>query len=439
MDGNAYIRQTAIAIADYVTQELDVRPDRDYRFCALQDGPRVFTLVIRINPRYARGIIGMAEPLSMAARLDKGASIRIGRGRRGTLALEVPKPKTLWFNIGVANLPRQRGLLAYAGLDNDRRPARVNFADPLTPHTLVAGATGCGKTNVVRVLVYNLAMGNEPDKARFVLIDTKKKGKCWSDFAHLPHLAHPVITDDCTALRALSWACAEIDRRSGNGQGNPHVFVGIDEAQDLLDRPEFVKAIGDIAATGREFGIHLLAACQNPTADQLGDASIKRNLTTRLVGRVDSPTAAYVCTGQKGSGAETLCGAGDMLLVDPSGTMRLTAAFLTGKDIDRLPRIESVSILDLGEYEDVDHVLDQADNKSGRPSEPLEMKHLALALKIPDISQRELYRQFSIGFARAKRVLESAAELRAELHAIGCRVICEGCNETLQRNELTSF
>jgi len=364
MDSMTYIRQVAVAIADYLSQELEIRPNRDYRVCAMQDGPRVITLTILVNPRYARNIVSMAEPLSMAAGLDKGMSVRVGRGRRGTLALEVPKPQALWFNISVGNLPRRRGLLALVGLDNDHRPARVNFGDPLTPHILVAGATGCGKTNAARVLVYNLAMGNGPEGVNFILIDTKKRGRGWQDFDRLPHLAHPVITDDATALRALSWACAEIDRRSGNGQGRPHLFVGIDEAQDLLDKPEFIRIISDIAATGREFGVHLAPlALQNPTADQLGDTSIKRNMTTRLVGRVDSPTAAHVCTGQKESGAEALCGAGDMLLVDPSGSLRLTAALLNSRDTDRLPRLETVHVLDLEEYEDVDHVLDQADNE----------------------------------------------------------------------------
>jgi len=154
------------------------------------------------------------------------------------------------------------------------------------------------------------------------------------------------------------------------------------------------------------------------------------------VGRVDSPTAAHVCTGQKGTGAETLCGAGDMLLVDPSGIMRLTAALLTTRDTDRLSCTENVNSLDLGEYEDVDHVLDQADNENrpGRPSDPPEPSHVALALSAPDLSQRELNRRFSIGFVKARRVLEFAAGLRAELLALGCRVVCNGCNEMPQRN-----
>jgi DNA segregation ATPase FtsK/SpoIIIE-like protein len=88
----------------------------------------------------------------------------------------------------------------------------------------------------------------------------------------------------------------------------------------------------------------VLLALQNPTATHLGDTSIKRNLTTRLVGRVDSAQAANVASGLKGSGAELLTGAGDMLLVVPTGVKRMTAALLTERDTDRLPCTEEVSL-----------------------------------------------------------------------------------------------
>lgn len=372
MNTQSFYKQTATAIAAYLVQELSISPGVHWRIRNATSGPRVLTLNLMLNPRYAKRIAAMGEALSMAAMLDKDASIRVSRGNRGTLALEVPKPEGLWFNIGVANLPRRRGLLASVGIDNDHRPALVNFANPLTPHVLVAGTTGSGKTNVARLFVYNLVQGNGPNAVNFVLIDTKKRGKPWKDFTSIPHLAHPVITDDETALRALAWGIAEIDRRAERGYIKPRVFIAIDEAQDLLDKPEFVKVIGDVAATGREFGIHLLAAVQNPTAKQLGDAGIKRNLTTRLVGRVDSATAAVVATGQPETGAELLTGAGDMLLIQPTGIKRLTAALLTTKDTEHLPRAESIESLDLSQYEDVDHVIDRADLKSQTGFDALE-------------------------------------------------------------------
>lgn len=169
-----FIKQSVTSIADYLAQELGVHPMCDYRFQAPTDGPRAAVAVILANPRYASSIASMSEPLSMAARLDKGRSVRVVRGNQGTLNIEIPKPQSLWYNIGVANLPRRRGLLTTVGLDNDRQVARVDFANLLTPHVLLAGATGSGKTNAERPFFYCLTRGNKPGQVSFVLIDTKE-------------------------------------------------------------------------------------------------------------------------------------------------------------------------------------------------------------------------------------------------------------------------
>ena len=418
MNAQIFYRRTANSIAAYLAQELNIKPGVHWVIRNATSGPRVLSLAVDINPKYASKIASMGEALSMAAMLDRGQSIRVGRGNRGALAIEIPKPEALWFNISIGSLPRRRGLLSPIGLDCDHVPALVDWSNPMTPHVLLAGATGSGKTNALRLLAYNLASQNEPGEVEFILIDTRKHGTAWRDFADVPHLGHPIVEDDDTALKILSWACAEIDRRAGNGKRKPHVFVGVDEAQDLLDREEFVKVIGDIASVGREFNIHLLAALQNPTARQLGDASIKRNLTTRLVGRVDSATAAHVATGQKDSGAELLTGAGDFLFIEPKGVSRLTAALLTEKDIAGLPRSESTRTLDLGEYEDADHVLAQADNGSKVRADDLDPAQVAIAL-VAERGITWLCNRLSIGSAKARRVLEFADELRDALKAMG--------------------
>jgi DNA segregation ATPase FtsK/SpoIIIE, S-DNA-T family len=419
--GHSFYQQTASAIADYLWQELKIHPRRsDYRIAAATSGPRVLSLSILVNPRHAPRIMSLAEQLSMAAGLNQHESIRIVRGKRGSLALEIPKPRWMWYNVPVTALPPRRGLLTSVGLDGEHRPALVDFANPLTPHCLVAGTTGSGKTNTQRVLIYDLAKQNPPDAVRFLLIDTRKRGSAWHPFARLPHLIHTVVTEDEEALRSLAWAVAEIDRRALSGQKRPRVFIGIDEAQALLDRGEFVKPISDLAAVGREFGIHVLVALQNPTAAQLGDASIKRNLTARLVGRVDSAQAANVAAGVKGSGAELLTGAGDMLMVLPAGVRRMTAALLTERDTDGLPRAEQVGSLDLDEYEDVDHVLDQADSQG--KADPLDPVHVAWSLAHPGASQHSMRQQFKIGFTKIRRVQAFARSVLEELTQLGFAV-----------------
>jgi len=427
MDGRMFYTASATAIAGYLRQELNIAPEVHYRFVEATSGPRVLALMVVVNPRFATRIMGMAEQLSMAAGLDREVSIRIARGRRGTLVMEIPKPRELWYNVPVASLPRRRWLNASMGFDGEFRPALVDFGDPLTPHCLVAGTTGSGKTNAQRLIVFDLATQNGPEAVRFILIDTRKRGTGWAPFERLPHLLCPIVINDATALQTLSWAVAEIDRRTVERRTEPRIFIAIDEAQALLEQEQFVKPIADLAAVGREFGVHVILSAQNPTAAQLGDSNVKRNLSVRLVGRVDSATAATVATGQADTGAERLTGAGDMLLVRPDETRRITAALITERDTARLPRIETVVFLDLSEYEDSERVGDQADvrGKVGRKADPIDFylvgRLVGRLAKTPTLQDGTLANRLGVFAGKVTRHRPVAEEvlrgLRAELSA----------------------
>jgi hypothetical protein len=411
VDTSRFYQQSARAITDYLLQELDLLPGRNYKISRPLNGPRVLTFPVVINPTYARKIMAMGDQLSMAARLDRDYTIRINRGRQGQLVLEIPKPKELWFDVPITALPKRHGIIATMGLDLEHRPALVDFSNPVTAHILIAGATGSGKTNCGRLLGYDLASQNQPGELDMILIDTRKAGAAWRDFTRLPHLAHPVVTDEAEAARVLGWTLAELDARTRQDRATPQIFIGIDEAQALLESEQFIRPIVDIASSGREYGVHLALLTQNPTAKSLGDSGIKRNLTARLVGRVDSAEAAKVATGQPGTGAEFLTGAGDMLLIQPGDSRRLMAALITRKDIGRLATTDQGRRLDLEEFDDLEHIAEQVALVPGRLPDPLEAEQVWAAMVEPDISQRELYRRFSIGRPKAKTVKDFAAAL----------------------------
>lgn len=422
--------QMSAIVADYLYQQAGLHPRlSNYRVREMVDGPRVVTLHVVIHPSMMKKVFALSDELAMALSLDKNVDVRIARGRAGALSIEIPNPQP--YDVLISRLPRRRGLKATTGLDNENRPALVDFAHHTTPHLLIAGATGCGKTNAQRLFVYNLASQNEPRDVQFILIDAKKRGLGWRPFQRLPYLAHEVITDSDMALRALAWGVAEIDRRAQTGQTSPHVFIGIDEAQSILTDEAFVKPIADIASTGREFGIHLLMAMQDPKSDNLGNVTIKRNMA-RLVGHVDDATAAKVATGKAGSGAERLHGPGDMLLVLDSEVTRVTTALLTDRDVESLPRAETVGSLDLEQYEDIDHVLDTADNQH-------KAEHVAYAIAYPEASQRALYDQIHIGFPKIKALQNYVRDILSELASLGFSV-CNGatgeCNgATVQQGQ----
>lgn len=429
MNTNQFYTTTAQAVADYLFQELKVYPGQHYQIRTVNNGPRIINLAVTINPTFARKILSMGEQLSMAAGLDKSQVIRIERGSGGTLSLEIPKPKDCWFNIPVGRLHHRRGIKTVVGVDTDLKTAWLDFDEPTAAHCLVAGMTGSGKTNAQRLITYDLAKQNGPDELQVILVDTSPKaGLGWRQFANLPHLAHPIITDNQEAYKLFGWLQSDIRRRVTASDFTPKLFVGVDEIQELLTTDEMTQAVSKLAAIGREVGIHLLAATQNPVAGNLGDVSIKRNMA-RLVGPVDSADAARAAAGMKGSGAEMLTGPGDMLLVGTGRIRRLAVALLTDKDIARLDRVETVNRLDLDGFEDLTHVSEQA-NLPGRQPDDLEAEHLAYALAHPDSSQRAMYDEYRIGFTKIKRIKEFAQAVLTALEVQGYK-ICElqHCNE----------
>lgn len=417
MSEELYYRTQAQAVAAYIEQELKLRPGKHFRFASASSGPCVLALALVINPRFAPKIIGMAEQLSMAAGLDGSHAVRIGRGDKGTLTIEVPKPESLCWEVPVSALPHRRGLRVALGLNNDQRPTNANFNDPLTPHLLIAGTTGSGKTVAQRLLVYSLIMQTRPDQMGLVLIDARKRGLCWRHFANVPHLLHPVVTEDSEALRVLAWAVAEIGRRAETGQRRPAVFICIDEVQALLGRPEVNRLVTDIAGVGREFGVHLVIAAQDPTAKQMGDSTIKGNMTARLVGKVNSAQSAVVAAGIEETGAQHLTGSGDMLLIAPSGVSRLTVGHFTGRDAETLPYSEERQRLDLSGYDDADYV-----HSSARVPDPLEPEHVAVALGTGR-GIVWLTRELGIGTRKAARVKQFADAMRTAWFAHGYTTI----------------
>ncbi|MBN1934129.1 MAG: hypothetical protein JW934_05670, partial [Anaerolineae bacterium] len=281
-------------------------------------------------------------------------------------------------------------------------------------HGLIAGTTGSGKTVTEQLVAWALANGNDPSALRLILIDGKG-GVHWRGFEREAHLCHPVIADTAEAVAALGWALAELDRRKQNGQQGPRIFVVVDEVRELiaLGGAAVAEAICRLTSLGRELGLHLLLATQYPVAEALGGAVAKANLPLRLVGRMLNASDAYVASGVKDSGAETLTGNGDFLAAAGGALVRVQVGMATHRELYQLPRVEGEpSRLDLAA-----HNLDRALTATA----DLQPEHLALALAT-NRGSRWLSAELRIGGDRAGRLRRFAVAVLKRLEELGFEI-----------------
>jgi DNA segregation ATPase FtsK/SpoIIIE-like protein len=304
------------------------------------------------------------------------------------------------------------GAIATIGLGLQSEPKRIDFRQPDMAHLFVTGQTRSGKTNTQRLIAWNLA--NHCPDAQMIIFDVAKRGYKWRDFSNVASLAHPVITELGEADKVLAWGNQEIERRAHQERTTPKLFFMIDELKALLDDSKVAEPyLSRLASVGGEFGLHLVLSTQYAQIKMLGSAELKRNVTTRLCGRVDDANAAANALGIAGSGAETLQGYGDFLLKDSDGLSRLTVAKIEPSHIERLPRSETIERLPLPDD-------NETDNGPRRMNEQMcvEPEHAALALTNPmgiqklrtEILDRGMADSFSTD--RARRTKEFAEAQR---------------------------
>ncbi len=278
-------------------------------------------------------IRGLSEEIALAL---GAADARIARDG-DMLAIEIPRPDAQAVRL----LPLLRQLLrgsmippisACIGLTDDGRPLLLRLPSPDVTHVLVAGATGSGKTELMRVIVLSLVAANRQAKVQLALIDPKARG--FGRLASLPHLIAPPATNTGSAIALLNRLVAEMDRRDADNASLPRIVIVVDEVVDLLmtgGKP-VEAALTRLAQRGREAGLHLILGAQKPASTVLGP-HLKANLPVRLVGRVGSVEDARVASGIAGSDAEKLTGRGDFLAIAGGHTTHFQAACVPLADL----------------------------------------------------------------------------------------------------------
>ena len=318
------------------------------------------------------------------------------------------------------------------GRDIEGDPQVVDVAK--TPHLLIAGTTGSGKSVCVNSLISTILYKKRPDEVKMILVDPKVvELKIYND---VPHLLTPVITDSKKALQALQYCIDEMERRYSlldqlkvrNIEGYnktikttdyladplPYILVVIDEFADLMltSSKQLEPAVSRLTAKARAVGIHLVLATQRPSVDVITGV-IKANIPSRIAFMVSSVTDSRVIL--DAPGAEMLLGKGDMLF-KPSWTpvlTRIQSAFLSDEEVERL--VNEVKKMGEPEYiddiifhddEDPDLSFGGGDGGSLEGDANLMDKALAVVAETGKASASYLQRRLSIGYNRAARLIE---------------------------------
>ena len=400
-------------------------------------------------------IVNLARDLARALAL---VSIRVVETVPGKscMALELPNPRrqTVRLSEIIASQPYNdmaSPLTVSLGKDIGGLPVVADLAK--TPHLLVAGTTGSGKSVGINAMILSLVYKSEPENVRLILVDPKMLEL--SVYEGIPHLLAPVVTDMKQAANALHWCVAEMERRyklmSALGVRNlsgfnakirdaekrgehlpnplsltpetpeplvhmPYVVVVIDELADLMMvvGKKVEELIARLAQKARAAGIHLVLATQRPSVDVI-TGLIKANIPTRMSFQVSSKIDSRTILDQMG--AESLLGQGDMLYLAP-GTgypTRVHGAFVSDDEVHRV--VDYLKSLGAPEY--VAEVLaggvedDEAGGGEGSEggedaeNDPLYDQAVEIVLKNRRASISLVQRHLRIGYNRSARLIEA--------------------------------
>lgn len=378
--------------------------------------------------------------LSLAA---KDVRIQAPIPGKSTIGIDIPNkvatPVSLREVLSAAPKEKQDSkLLTVLGKDIMGNPRFMEVNK--TPHLLIAGATGSGKSVCVNSIITSILMRAKPDEVKLVMVDPKKVEL--SMYNGVPHLLAPVVNDPKKASIVLKKIVEEMERRydllSDSGTKNiegynrmvqakidagdtslqklPYIVVLIDELADLMlvAAKEVEDSIMRITQMARAAGIHLIVATQRPSTDVITGV-VKANIPSRIAFTVSSSIDSRTILDM--TGAEKLIGKGDMLF-KPMGEgtpIRIQGAFVSEEEVQKV--VDYTIKQQKAKYDETfTNLTDKPvgassyDEKDDQYDDPLYNEIVDFVIKSGKTSASLLQRKYRLGYNRAARMIDLLEE-----------------------------
>jgi DNA segregation ATPase FtsK/SpoIIIE, S-DNA-T family len=353
-----------------------------------------------------------------------------------------------------------------------------------TPHMLIAGTTGSGKSVAINTMILSLVYRLRPDQCRLIMVDPKMLEL--SVYDGIPHLLTPVVTDPKKAVVALKWAVREMEERykkmsklgvrnidgynarlgEAKSKGEeltrtvhtgfdketgkaiyeaekldleplPYIVIIVDEMADLMmvAGKDIEGAVQRLAQMARAAGLHVILATQRPSVDVI-TGTIKANFPTRISFQVTSKIDSRTILGEMG--AEQLLGQGDMLYMAGGGRIsRVHGPFVSDEEVEKVVRHlksqgqpEYLEAVTAEEPTDEDGAVFDSTGMGGDGGGDLFSQAVAIVKRDRKASTSYIQRRLQIGYNRAASLME-----RMELEGIVGQANHAGKREILVEEE----
>jgi len=385
-------------------------------------GPRVTRYELRLGSGVKVGKVSNLQQDIAYALAATEVRILAPIPGKSAVGVEVPNTKPAKVTLGdvFREYPDANDWSLPVGLGKDISGRAVFFDLAEMPHLLVAGTTGSGKSVMLNGLLTSLLLATDPRQVKMVLIDPKRVEL--SQFARVPHLITPVVTDVKKAANALSWAVAEMERRyevlekagvrSLDGYNErsekqmSYVVVVIDELADLMMQAaaKVEDAVIRLAQKARAVGIHLVVATQRPSVDVI-TGMIKANIPSRIAFAVSSQIDSRVILDTPG--AEALLGQGDMLFKPVSALRpsRVQGAYISEPEVDSI--VSACAAGSQARY--IEEVTESKKEKEedAEPDDNLLPEAASFVVATQQASVSAVQRRFRVGYSRAGRIIDA--------------------------------